>query len=138
MPSLARAWAGSRVMSRPPKVIVPARAGRSPMIVSMVVVLPAPLRPTRQTASASPTRRETARSTCAGPRKVSRPLISSMLGLDRRADEGGRHRVVAADLVGGAVGEDGALVHGHDAVGIAEDHVHVVLDDHGRDAARAH
>src|SRR5436309_2643351 len=61
MPRTARSWAGSRVMSRPRNVTRPARTGKRPMMLSMVVVLPAPLRPTRLTASPSPTVREHAR-----------------------------------------------------------------------------
>ena len=39
---------------------------------------------------------------------------------------------------GRAVGEESALVHHHDAVGVAEHHVHVVLDDDGGDRPGAH
>ena len=42
------------------------------------------------------------------------------------------------DLVGRALGEDGALGHDDDAVGIVEHHIHVVLDDDRRDAFAAH
>ncbi len=55
-------------MSVPWKVILPERIGRRPMMVSMVVVFPAPLRPTRTTDSASETRRETCRRIWAWPR----------------------------------------------------------------------
>src|SRR5215813_11892449 len=135
MPPRARSCAGSLLMSRPLKVTVPLFTGRRPMMLSMVVVLPAPLRPTRHTVSASPTRRATSRSTWAGPRKVLRRDTSSMAV---RPQHVGGDLLVVADLIGGAVGEDGALVHGHDARTVREDHVHVVLDDDGGDPLRAH
>src|SRR2546425_172497 len=46
------------------------------------------------------------------------------------------HRLVAADLFRAAAGENHALVHDHDPVGVLEDDVHVVLDDHGGDPVR--
>src|SRR2546430_1516822 len=138
MPRGARSWAGRRVMSRPRKATVPARTGRSPMMLSIVVVFPAPFRPTRQTASPSLTASETPRRICAGPRKVSMRSSSSMIpGISaspRGADERGRDGLVAPDLVWRPVGEDRALVHGDDPVGVVEDDVHVVLDDRRGDA----
>src|SRR6266542_3010292 len=135
MPLRARSWAGSLVMSRPFKVTVPLLIGRSPMMLSMVVVFPAPLRPTRHTVSASPTLSPRSRSTWAGPRKVLRRWTSSMAV---RPQHVGGDLLVVPDLVGRPVGEDGALVHGHDARAVGEYHVHVVLDDDGGDALRAH
>src|SRR5207244_6471225 len=130
MPRRARWCAASRVMSRPPNVTRPARRGRRPMMLSMVVVFPAPLRPTRQTASRSPTVSDTARRTWAGPRKVSMRSSSSMGGPEQVDGD----RLVDADLGWGSVGQDRALMHGDDPVGIVEDDVHVVLDDRRRDA----
>src|SRR5215468_3475739 len=135
MPPRARSCAGSLLMSRPLKVTVPLFTGRRPMMLSMVVVFPAPLRPTRHTVSASPTRRAMSRSTWAGPRKVLRRDTSSMAV---RAQHVGGDLLVIADFLGGAVGEDGALVHGYDARAVGEDHVHIVLDDDGGDSLRAH
>jgi len=57
----------------PRKLMLPARDGSRPMIVSMVVVFPAPLRPTRTIDSPWSTLSETPRSTCTCPRKVSSP-----------------------------------------------------------------
>src|SRR6266511_2796018 len=54
-----------------------------------------------------------------------------------RPDERRGNRVVATNLVRRTVREYHALVHDHDAFGIAEDDVHVVLDDDHRDSARA-
>ena len=64
-------------MSSPPNTISPDRTGRKPMMLSMVVVLPAPLRPTRHTTSFSPTLSDTPCRMWAGPRKVLIALTSS-------------------------------------------------------------
>ena len=45
MPSSTRWWAGTPVMSLPSKTTLPARTGRNPDTVFIVVVLPAPLAP---------------------------------------------------------------------------------------------
>src|SRR6266542_4157508 len=135
MPASARWCVGSRLMSCPLKVIVPLRTGSSPMMLSMVVVLPAPLRPTSTTDSASRTISETPLRTWAGPRKV---LIRSSSSMVLHAQEIGGDLLVVPDLVRGAVGQDRALVHGDDPRAVLEDNVHVVLDDDGRDPPRAH
>src|SRR5216684_6347416 len=122
-------------MSRPLKVTVPLRTGRSPMMLSMVVVFPAPLRPTRTTDSPSRTVSDTPLRTWAGPRKVlMRSSSSTVLGSQKIRG----HLLVVADLLRGAVGQDRALVHGDDPRAVLEDHVHVVLDDHGGDPPRPH
>src|SRR3989442_9392464 len=133
MPSLARSCGGSLPISRPWKVTFPERTGSSPMMLSMVVVLPAPFRPTRHTASLLPTLSETRRRIWAGPRQVSMASISSMHGPDQRRGD----LLVVPDLVRRPAREDGALVHGHDAIRVLEHDVHVVLDDHGGDVARS-
>src|SRR5262249_21018460 len=46
--------------------------------------------------------------------------------------------LVGANLVRRAVGQERAFVHHHDAIGIAEHHVHVVLDHDRGDLAAAH
>src|SRR5205823_5205326 len=132
MPSRARRCGGRVLMSFPWNVILPARSGSRPMMLSMVVVLPAPLRPTRTTDSLSPTSSETCRRICARPRYVLMACSSSMGGPEHRV----LHRLVAADLLRSATGEAHALLHDHDAVGVLEDNVHVVLDDHGSDPVR--
>src|SRR5438034_9644656 len=126
MPPSARSCVGNRVMSRPVNVTVPLRTGRRPMMLSMVVVFPAPLRPTRHTVSASPIERRTSRRTWAGPRNVLRRSTSSMAVGPQHV---GRDLLVVADLLGRPVGEDRALVHGHDARAVGEAGGHVVLDD---------
>src|SRR6266852_3130784 len=133
MPSRAR-WCGGRPpISRPWNPIFPERTGSSPMMLSMVVVFPAPFRPTRHTDSLLPTLSDTRRRICAGPRQVSMASISSMRGPEQVRG----HRLVLPDLVGRAARQDRALVHRHDPVRVLEDHVHVVLDDHGGDVVRA-
>src|SRR5207253_9125105 len=133
MPSRARRYGGIVLMSFPWKVILPVRSGSRPMMLSMVVVLPAPLRPTRTTDSLSPTSSETCRRICARPRYVLMACSSSMGGPEHCV----LHRLVAADLLRAATGENQALVHDHDPVGVLEDDVHVVLDDHRGDPVRA-
>src|SRR5262249_3382849 len=135
IPASARRYVGSRPMSCPLNLITPLRTGRRPMMESIVVVLPAPLRPTRHTDSASPTVSDTPCRTWAGPRKV---LIPSTSSIALGPEEIGGHLLVGPDLVRGAVGEDRALVHGDDPSAVPEDHVHVVLDDDGGDPSRAH
>src|SRR5712664_888902 len=133
MPRRARRYAGNRLMSWPWKVIRPPRRGRRPMMLSMVVVFPAPLRPTRQTDSFSPTVSDTCRRIWAWPRYVLMPCSSSMGGPEHRV----LHGLVPPDLFRAAAGEDLALMHDHDAVGVFEDDVHVVLDDDRGDLVRS-
>src|SRR2546423_1505542 len=100
--------------------------------MATILVLPAPLRPTRTTDSLSPTSREPCRRICARPRYVLMACSSSMGGPEHCV----LHRLVAADLLGAASGENHALVHDHDPIRVLEDDVHVVLDDHGGDPLR--
>ncbi len=60
-PRWAISWVRRPWMASPWKTMRPARGRRYPMIARSVVVLPAPLRPTRQTTSRSRTSRETCR-----------------------------------------------------------------------------
>src|SRR5690348_16957990 len=133
MPSRARLYAGIEPISLPWNVIFPLRSGSRPMMLSMVVVLPAPLRPTSTTDSLAPTLRQHCRRIFACPRYVSTSVSSSMA----RPEDGVLHRLVVADLLGLAAGEDLPLVHHHDAVRVAEDDVHVVLDHDRGDPLRA-
>src|SRR5207244_3843539 len=138
MPRWARRCGGKAVISSSRKRIRPERMGRSPVMLSMIVVRPAPLRPTRATTSSVSTAIETPRRTCAGPRKVLRSSTSRSTGRaqsggQRSAEQDARDILVGADLIGRAIGKEGPLMHHHDAVGIAEHDVHVVLDDDGGD-----
>src|SRR6516165_673226 len=140
MPRFARLCGGRRVMSVSRKRIVPERIGSRPRMLSMIVVRPAPLRPTRQTTSSLFTASETPRRICACPRYVVMPSSSSSTASHelRNAEKDARHGFVGADRVGRAVGEKGAFVHHHDAIRIAKDDIHVVLDHDGCDRTRAY
>src|SRR3984893_3134262 len=114
-------------------------------MLSMMVVRPAPLRPTSETTSASPTLNVTPRRMCAGPRKVLMASTSSstrssfaISGRQWRAEKDVGDVLVRLDLFRRAVGEESAFMHHHNAVRVAEHHVHVVLDDNGRHRTRAH
>src|SRR6266446_7844373 len=114
-------------------------------MLSMMVVRPAPLRPTSETTSPSPTLNVTPRTMCAGPRKVlmastssSTRLSFAISGRQRRAEKDVGDVLVRLDLFRRPVGEESAFVHHDDAVRVAEHHVHVVLDDNGRHRTRAH
>src|SRR5438445_7024337 len=99
----------------------------------MVVVLPAPYRPTRTNDSASPTFSDTPLRTWAGPRNV---LIRSTSSMALGSQEIGGDLLVVPDLIRGAVSQDGALVHGDDPGAVPKDHVHVVLDDDSGESPR--
>src|SRR5260370_40523777 len=111
MPSRARRCGGSPLITWPRKVTLPERNGSRPMMLSMVVVFPAPLRPTRHTDSLSPTASDTRRRIWAWPRKV---LISSTSSMGR-PEYRVLDRLVPPDLFRAAAGEDSALVHDDDA-----------------------
>src|SRR5919108_3597676 len=107
------------------------------MIVRSVVVLPAPLRPTRQTTSRGPTSSETRRKIWLASMNTSTSatLSTPSRRLRSAADHDVHHLLIAPDLGRRRVGDDPALVERHDAVGVAEDDVHVVLDlDDGLEA----
>jgi hypothetical protein len=63
MPRLARRCGGNEVISSLRKRISPERIGSKPVMLSMIVVRPAPLRPTSATASSAPTSIDTPRRT---------------------------------------------------------------------------
>ena len=67
MPRVTTAWASSAVMSWPANEMVPLRDGKSPAMVFMRVVLPAPLEPMTVTISPSPTRSDTSSSAWMAP-----------------------------------------------------------------------
>src|SRR5438067_1188319 len=68
-------------MSCPCRMMAPERRGKRPIILSIVVVLPAPLRPTRQTTSRSCTLRDSPCKICAEPRNVWSWASSSLLAM---------------------------------------------------------
>src|SRR5262249_42406515 len=145
MPRLARLCGGSRVMSSPRKRIRPERTGSRPVMLSMMVVRPAPLRPTSETTSPSPTSSVTPRRMCAGPRKVfmastssSTRLSFAVLSRKRDAKKDVGDVLVRLDRFRRAVGEEFALMHHDDAVRVPKHHVHVVLDDDRGHGAGTH
>src|ERR671922_49475 len=145
MPRLARLCGGNLVMSSPWKRIRPERTGSRPVMLSMMVVRPAPLRPTSETTSPSLTSSVTPRRMCAGPRKVFMASTSSSTCLpfavssrERRAEKDIGDVLVRLDRFRRSVGEESAFVHHHDAVRVPEHHVHVVLDDDGSHRAGTH
>src|SRR2546428_12475907 len=97
------------------------------MMVRSVVVLPAPLRPTRQTTSRARTSRETRLRMWLSWMKTSRSWTVSML-VPAPPDDHVDHAGVGLDGCGRGVGQHLALVQRDDPVRIAEDDVHVVLD----------
>src|SRR4026207_2456937 len=101
------------------------------MIVRKVVVLPAPLRPTRQTTSRSPTASETWRRMWLWWVKTP-PGESESTALALPSDDGVHHVGIGADPGRGGVGQDSTLVERDDAVRVGEDDVHVRLDMGGR------
>src|SRR6266545_5917867 len=111
------------------------------MMVLSAVVLPAPFRPTRQTTSRSRTSSETRRRMWLAWMNTSISLTASIL-VPPPADHHVHHPGVSLDLGGRGVGQHLALVERDDAVRVAEDDVHVVLDlDDGAQAdapGRAH
>src|SRR5690606_7425642 len=144
MPRRARSCGGIPVRLSPSNVILPPCSGRKPMMLSIVVVFPAPLRPTRQTTSLAPTLSETLWRICAGPRNVSIASTSSTASVLSRecigaggAQKNHRDLVVVSDLVRRALGQNGSLRHHHNAIGIFEDDIHIVLDDHRGDTLAA-
>src|SRR5262245_23654926 len=113
-------------------------------MLSMMVVRPAPLRPTSETTSPSSTPTVTPRRMCAGPRAVFTASTSgsscftfAISGRQRRAEKDVGDILVRLDLRRSPVGQEFAFVHHDDAVRVAEHHVHVVLDDNGRYGAGA-
>ena len=89
-----------------------ARTGTSPMIAFSVVVLPAPLRPSRQSTSPASDASATARAAPARCRRSSRCREAPASG----AQIGPLHGRVRPDLGGRALGQDASLVHHGDPV----------------------
>src|SRR5919198_945681 len=96
------------------------------------VVLPAPLGPTTQTSSRSPTRSDTSESAGAAPYATRKRSTLSMRG----SEIYGRNFGPLHDVVRRALGDDPAVVEHHDSLGELHYHGHDVLDeDHGRSLA---
>src|SRR5712691_11453295 len=119
--------------------MVPDHRGKSPMILSMVVVLPAPLRPTRQTTSCSCTMRESPCKMCAGPRNVWSWASSSIraMAVLLTPQERRRYQRIGTDGRWCAIGKYHPLVHHYNAIRVGKHDIHVMLDDRRRDVPLA-
>ena len=109
----------------------PAAARRRPIAASMVVVLPAPLRPSRHTSSPCPTESDTPRRIGLPAISTRRPLISSINARAftvRRADQGGGGLRVGEEVAHRLVGQHLAAAQADHAAGVGLDQVDVVLD----------
>src|SRR5712691_10830830 len=109
--------------------IEPAAGLRKPMMVRKLVVLPAPLRPTRQTSSPALTSNDTPRNTglpwmsTARSRTCSTSLVSPPLA-DHCLDQ----PRLGKEIGGRQVGQHLAFRQGDDAMRIGRHQIHVVLD----------
>src|ERR671916_2425511 len=117
----------------------PSRRRRIPMMARNVVVLPAPLRPSRVTVSPSRMSRSTPWRTWLSPYQALRPRTSRsgallMLG----SHIGFAHPRIGADGLVGSVGQDLAAGENGDAVAQVGHHVEIVLHhQHGAVAGDA-
>src|SRR5438552_6896690 len=116
------------MVSLPSNFTEPVRGFTMPMIDFMVVLLPAPLRPTTVTNSPARTSRSTPCSTCDSPYQASRPFTlssaSGMLG----PQVGRHHGGILRDALVVAFGQDFAAGQHGDALRQAGDDAEVVLD----------
>src|SRR5690348_6184387 len=125
------------MMARPAKVIVPRRSGRMPMIDLSVVVLPAPLRPSRVATSPAATAKSTPCRTCDSPYQASSPCTSSKASAAAALRMTGTeislaHFGVVGDLAVRSFGQDAAPSQHRDDVREIGNHRQIVLDhEHG-------
>src|SRR3954467_12715026 len=142
MPSRAMRLEGSPTSSVPSNATEPRRCGTMPMIARKVVVLPAPLRPSRVTTSPSSTSKSIPCRMCDSPYQACRSWTrsnarafgkrSGMPGADIGVDDFliVRHRRVVA------FGENAAAGQHRDRVRQIRDNGKVVLDHQHRPVAR--
>src|SRR6516164_9393179 len=113
MPKCAMRCVGRWIVSLPLTLILPLRAPVRPRIARIVVVRPAPLRPSSVTTSPGCTTMSTPCSTCDSPYQACRPLISSAAVISMGplelalggAHVGLHHLRVLRDLGIGALGQ---------------------------------
>src|SRR5687767_2048506 len=132
MPSRAIALEARVDVSFPLKRMEPVRLPTMPMTAFRLVVLPAPLRPSRVTTSPSATSKSMPCRMCDSPYQALRPRTSSMPG----AQVGLYHLRVLRDAGVVAFGEDLAAREHGDAVGERRHHGKVVLDHQHRAVGR--
>src|SRR5690242_17007720 len=128
MPSRAMAWGRRPWMGRPSKRTVPRLGGSTPITVRMVVVLPAPLRPSSTVTASGRTRSETPCRMWCWPMFVCTPSSSSTSGM-RAPEVRGLDLRARADLGGRPVGDEAAVLQHRDRVGQGHHHVDLVLDE---------
>src|SRR3954451_2692578 len=116
--------------------MLPSRRGTRPMMLFMVVVLPAPLRPSSVTTSPSCTSKSTPCRMWLSPYQAFSPLIASMASGIWRPEIGGDDVRVAAHAGIVPLGQDLPAREHRDAVAQALDHAQIVLD-HQDGPARA-
>src|SRR4051794_9531849 len=124
------------MVSFPSNFTEPARGRTMPMIDFMVVLFPAPFRPTTVTSSPWRTSRSTPCSTCDSPYQAFRPFTlssaSGMFGPEVSRDHGG----ILRDALVVAFGKHFAARQHRDAVRQARDYAKVVLDHQHRSILR--
>src|SRR5450755_750648 len=113
-------------------VTLPLRLATIPMMLRSVVVLPAPLRPTRVTISPSPTSKSTPRTIWLSSYQALSPRTLSMLAAQVGVDDA----LVAAHFGVAAFNEDRAALHHRDAVAKLGDDAQIVFDEHDRSLRR--
>src|SRR6187402_605558 len=106
--------------------MAPVVFGISPMMERIVVVLPAPLRPTRATTSPCATEIDTPCSVWLAPYQALRSLVSSIAIVLSQIDA--TDLGVRLDVIRRAVGDQPPVMQHQDAVAEAENHLHLVFD----------
>src|SRR5271154_6543154 len=137
MPWPPRRCAGCAMRSTSSNAADPV-AGIAPISARINVVLPAPLRPTRPHISPASIARLAPRMIGIAPIETPRPDTLSMTPLPARPRAADQHLNPRIGERSGRrpVGDDGAVIEGEHAIGVALDDLHIVLDEqHGEPAA---
>src|SRR6266851_3654226 len=135
-PSAKRTCAGWLNSSLPLKIADPRVLSMRPMMDFNVVVLPAPLRPIRQTISPLATSILTSCSTWLAPYQALRSLICNIRSVLPLAKIDPLYRLVLADLQRRSFRQQLAVVQHRDAVADPEHQLHLVLDQNDCALAR--
>src|SRR4029453_9892812 len=108
MPNRVRSYGRNPLAARPDKTMLPVCRGNKPMMARRTVVLPAPLRPTRQVTSPGRTANPTPNSAWESPYHACtcERRIETASGMTLGPDIGIDHARVARDLVVAALTED--------------------------------
>src|ERR1700751_2626726 len=134
MPSSGMRYGGSVLISVPAKVTFPGDSFTCPEIARSVVLLPAPLAPSRPTASPSPISIETLLMAGTEPQRALTPESLSMRASARRMHVGAEiradHLRIFHDFLRRAFRDLLAVVEHDDMLGDRHDGAHHMLDDH--------